>query len=369
MGKSWSLEASVSGLGPSEVIWGSSSIAGIGGLLRASDNLLAPAGGVISPLLCDSHTHGALGFPVSADENQMHSILDAFHAMGVGTVQLSTVTQDLESLRGVLETGRKVKSQRRDLIGIHLEGPFLSSEKRGAHNSALLKFGSRELVQSLIAPYLDVVSAITLDPLSAESGVIEWLVQSGVTVAVGHTMATYDEAREAFASGASVLTHAFNAMLPITSREPGPVMAAIDSGVTIELIADGNHVHPSNVNMLFREAPGRIALVSDSMPAAGLGDGSFQLGGFDVTVVDSIARTTNGAIAGSTLTLSQAVHNIVSWGVSASEALLAAVEVPRAAYSQPLPLLAPGEPADFLIWSDSMQPTHVVRGGVATPLS
>lgn len=361
----WKIQSSTNGAEEATWFWGASEIEGTGSAPEATAIELAPPGGAISPLMFDTHTHGCLGRGVVADTDQMATLVDSVVAMGVGRVQLSTVSLPLDALHAILDTARQVGQTRSELVGIHLEGPFLSAEKKGAHSVEFLRHGSMEAVRTLVGDYLDVVSSITVDPLSVDEGVIAWLVDSGVTVAIGHTPATYQQATHAFDEGASVLTHAFNAMPPISSREPGPVLAALDSGAAIEIIADGHHVHPATIAMLFEIAPDQMVLVTDSMPAAGLGDGHYDLEGFEVSVDEGVARTRSGAIAGSTVTLAQSVANVVSWGVDSTTALAAAVTNPLVAYGQTVPRIEAGHPADFAVWSPSWELTHVVRGGVA----
>ena len=323
-------------------------------------------GSFVSPLMCDTHTHGRLGHAVTDSLDTLRELVAVNRAGGLGRSQLSTVTLSIPDIHATLAAARELMSSEESVIGFHLEGPFLSPEKRGAHSHELLLRGSLETVQELVSDYLDVVSAITLDPLAVESGVIEWLVDQGVVVAVGHTTATFDEALAAFTAGASVLTHAFNAMRPISSREPGPVMAALEAGVWIEVIADGHHVHPSLVKFLGDSAPERLLLVTDSMPAAGLGDGSYELGSLSVSVVDGVARTTEGSLAGSTLSLDAAVAHSVRAGVSPEVALAAATTNPLKAYGQSVPTISEGQPANLLVWSEDLRITHMIRDGQLT---
>lgn len=322
---------------------------------------------VLSASLCETHTHGALGFAVSSDEAGLTQLLSALRNRGVGAVQLSTVTLGQDDLHTTVSAARQVRDRDGLLVGIHLEGPFLSPDKRGAHTESLLRIGTIDTVQALVAPHTDIVTAITVDPVQTSPEAIDWLLEAGITVAVGHTMATYEQTLAAFAQGASVLTHAFNAMGPISARDPGPVMAAIDSGAWIEVIADGHHVHPSLIRWLFREASSRVILVSDSMPAAGLADGAYHLGDLEVTVIDAVARTTGGSLAGSTLSLHQAVSAVVGWGVPLVDALQAATDNPRTAYGLPLAKIATGEPADVVLWSTEGDMQGVLTKGMFTP--
>lgn len=322
------------------------------------------AGAWVSPWLFDTHTHGMRGRAVSSDCQEMEQLVDSYVMNGVGPVQLSTVTLDIKSTQAILAAAQRVKSSHLSFFGIHLEGPFLSFDRRGAHSPKELQFGDLEVVKRFVADYLDVVTAITVDPRSVGGGVIKWLVEQGVTVAIGHTEASYDDAVSAFHEGASVLTHAFNAMRPITARDPGPLLAAINHSAWIELIADGRHVHPALVNLVFDLVPDKVVLVSDSIPATGLTDGAYALGPVNIQVAHGVARTLDGSLAGSTLSLEQAVRNVVEWGVSKNRSIAAATVNPCAAYGIPVPSLAPGEPANILVWSQNMTVTHVLKNGI-----
>ncbi|WP_375388001.1 N-acetylglucosamine-6-phosphate deacetylase, partial [uncultured Amnibacterium sp.] len=189
--------------------------------------------------------------------------------------------------------------------------------------------------------------------------------RSVVRVAVGHTTADLATAGAAFDAGASLLTHAFNAMPGLAHRAPGPIGAALERPeVVLELIADGLHVHPVLVAALFRLAPGRVALITDAMAAAGSGDGTYRLGSLEVTVRDGAARLPSGSLAGSTLTLDAAVRTAVAAGVPLPEAVLAATAVPARAIGRPdLGALEAGAPADLVLLSDALEIESVWADG------
>ncbi len=187
-------------------------------------------------------------------------------------------------------------------------------------------------------------------------------------VAVGHTVGTYDQARAAFDAGATLLTHAFNAMPGIHHRAPGPIAAAVDDDrVTLELILDGVHVHPSVASMLLRAAPGRVAFVTDAMGAAGSADGSYTLGSLAVTVTDGVAHVAGtDTIAGSTLTQDAALRNAVTLaGQTLPDAVAALTSVPAAALGlgDRLGRLAPGFAADLVALSPSLEVQRVWGAG------
>lgn len=363
MNTPWVINASLNGSPETLWLWGSEVVEGISATPPSGINGEVIPGSFVSPLLCDTHTHGAMGLGVTDREADLEELVNLLRHRGVGTMQFSTVTLSIEDTHKVLAAARSAKVRQPELIGIHAEGPFLSPDKKGAHDGSLLRKGTLGAVKELVEPWLDVVSSITIDPLAVEIEAIAWLVDNAVTVAVGHTPATFSETLAAFEAGATVLTHAFNAMLPIGSREPGPVLAAVEAGAFIEVIADGHHVHGALVKALFDLAPGRMVLVTDSMSSAGLPDGLYSVGSVLVTITGGIARTAEGSLAGSTVTLTEAVSNVVSWGVSPADALQAATATPRRAYGVTESSLAVGQPAEFIVWSEDMTPQAFVLDG------
>jgi hypothetical protein len=221
------------------------------------------------------------------------------------------------------------------VLGVHLEGPFLSPHNKGAHNESFLIDPTPAAVDALLEAGEGVIRQVTIAPeLPGALDAVGRFVDAGVTVAVGHTVGTYDQARAAFDAGATILTHACNAMPGLHHRAPGPIGAAVaDDRVTLELILDAVHVHPVVAETLFRATPGRVALITDAMGAAGAADGSYRLGSLDVTVTDGVAHVAGtDTIAGSTLTQDVALRNAVSLaGRTLPEAVAALTSVPAAA--------------------------------------
>ena len=211
------------------------------------------------------------------------------------------------------------------------------------------------LVSTQSAHHGGTLRQVTLAPeLPGGMDAIHALSAAGVAVAVGHTAADYDQALAAFDAGASILTHAFNAMPGLHHRAPGPVAAATRSpGVTLEIVNDGVHVHPEVVRMAFAAAPGRVALITDAMAAAGSADGDYRLGGLDVEVREGVARlAAGGSIAGSTLTLDDALRRaVLEVGIPVAEAVRAVTSTPAAAVGRggDLGRLLPGYAADAVL--------------------
>lgn len=284
--------------------------------------------------LLDIHLHGGGGFSAEDGPDAIAELLAVHRSLGTSHAVVSLVTAPIPSLVDNLAQLASLVGRVPGLMGAHLEGPFLNAAHGGAHDPALLRAPDPESVELLIEAGAGTLRMVTIAPeLPGADDAIDRFVAAGVVVAVGHTAAGYDQSRAAFDRGASVLTHAFNGMPGLHHRAPGPVLAAIAaSHVAIELIADGHHVHPELAAALFDWAPGRVALVSDAMAAAGAGDGDYVLGGRDVAVRDGVARLVDGgSLAGSTLTLAEAVRRIVDAGVDPERAMRAASIVPAAA--------------------------------------
>jgi len=312
-----------------------------GDTITATGNGTAPAaatridvgGQWLVPGFIDLHCHGAGGFSFDDGAESIAAALAVHRAHGTTRSLISLVANPLSKLKDSLTTIAGLGDPL--VLGAHLEGPFLEETHRGAHNRDFLREPLPSDVAELLRAAHGSLRQITLAPdLPNSLEAIEVLVEAGVTVAVGHTNASFEQTQQAFASGARLLTHAFNAMPGIHHRAPGPVVAAFeDDRIVIELILDGLHVHPDVARLAFTSAPGRIALVTDAMAAAGSTDGDYQLGSLAVTVADgkAVLRGTN-TIAGSTLTLDQALRRaITDVGLSPREAVEAVTLTPAKA--------------------------------------
>ncbi|WP_238385082.1 N-acetylglucosamine-6-phosphate deacetylase [Nesterenkonia muleiensis] len=285
----------------------------------------------------DIHTHGAVGCSYdSADYGQVAAALDFHHQHGTSDTLLSLVSAPPEQLAARLRRLRSTLSGHHVISGVaihgvHVEGPFLAPARAGAHAPQALREPSPSAVETLLEAGEGILRQVTLAPeLPGAMEAIDRFSEAGVLVAVGHTAADYDITAEAFDRGASLLTHALNAMPGLEHRAPGPLGAALDRDhVGIEVIADGVHVHRVLIRTLFAAAPDRVILVTDSMAAAGLGDGTYRLGGLDVEVRDGIPLLADArTLAGSTLTMDVAVGTAIAAGVPAQQAKAAASTVP-----------------------------------------
>lgn len=236
------------------------------------------------------------------------------------------------------------------VLGIHFEGPFLSPERAGVHDPAMLRSPTSQDLDFLTAPH-NGVHLVTLAPERVPAGFIAALVKAGIRVALGHSMATYAETRAALAEGLTGFTHLFNAMRPLASREPGPVAAALETtGAFYGLIVDGEHVAPPMLRLALRGL-GQAMLVTDAMPPVGGIQAAFTIAGKRILARDGRLATENGTLAGAALDMTSAVRNCVRLlGLDLPDALRLASAVPAAflGISDRLGHLRPGHRADMV---------------------
>ncbi len=259
------------------------------------------------PSVIDIHTHGAVGFDYSTcDSEGLKAISEYLAKNGVCANCPTNVALPLDKLEEVVKKITEYKTENGfDFVGMHIEGPFLSYEKRGAHNADYLVEPTVSDIQRLVKASNDRIKIISFAPeLSGAFEVIEAFKDS-ITLSVAHTSANYDTAKAAFDAGMKHLTHTFNAMPPLLHRDPSVIGAAFDSPhVFAEVIADNVHVHRSAMRVLFKLfGEQRMVLVSDCLSAAGLPDGEYLSGDLKVIVKDKKATLENGTIAGSSTTL------------------------------------------------------------------
>ncbi|MWC00184.1 N-acetylglucosamine-6-phosphate deacetylase [Agromyces seonyuensis] len=333
----------------------------------APASAIVDAGGAfLTPGFVDLHGHGGGGASFDDGGAAIDLALATHRAHGTTRSVLSLVTAPVEALEARLAEIADRAADDPLVLGAHLEGPFLAPEFKGAHTPSLLRAPDAGSVERLLLAGGGALRQITIAPeLPGADVAVGRFVDAGVRVAVGHTATDFDGAARAFDAGASILTHAFNAMHPIHHRAPGPVVAAMQAGhVTLEVIADGVHLHPGVVRLAFDGAAGRAALVTDAMAAAGAADGDYLLGGLAVSVDDGVARLADGTIAGSTLTLDLAIRVAVASGVALEQAVLAATGTPADAIGRPdLGRLEAGCAADAVLLDDGLEVRGVWAAG------
>ncbi len=321
---------------------------------------------ILAPGFVDVHCHGGGGSAFDeATDDAIATALAAHRQRGTTSTVASLVTAGIDDLvdrvrvlAGWVEVG--------ELAGIHLEGPWLAPAKKGAHDAALLLPPRAADVRALLEAGRGTIRQVTLAPeLPGADEAIAVLRGAGVVVAIGHTMADAATTGAAIETGATGATHLFNAMPPLDHRAPGAVLALLaDRRVTCELILDGVHVDASLAAWVLRQNPGRIALITDAMAAAGCADGPYLIGDLDVAVLGGVARlTSSGAIAGSTLFLADAVRLASAQGVPADLALAAATSVPARYLGLDAGVLRVGGPADLVVLDEGLVVQKVCRRG------
>lgn len=326
-------------------------------------------GAWLAPGFVDIHCHGAGGFAFDDGPEDALQALAVHREHGTTSSVLSFVSDTVPAMAERLSWVAELTRENPQILGSHAEGPFLDPGHRGAHAENRLVAPTPAAVEQLIDAAAGTLRQLTLAPeLPGATEAIARLRAADVAVAIGHTDATYDDARRAFRAGANILTHAFNAMNPIHHRRPGPVVAALECPeVTLETICDGVHVHPQVLAMIFASAPGRTALITDAMSATCMHDGAYTLGSLPVAVRDGVARLVEGgSIAGSTLTMDLAFKRAVQdVGLPLERAVFAATQAPLKAINagEDRGRLAPGLRADLVVLDPQLSVQHVYVAG------
>lgn len=328
-------------------------------------------GALVIPGLVDIHVHGCAGADFS-DGDYAGLVRMARHLArrGVTSFAPASMTLPYDALDKAFHAAARLRREGladgARLMGIQMEGPFLSREKRGSQNPAYLRLPDWDRFLRLYDAAEGLLRIVDVAP--ELPGAVEFTRRASekCRVSVAHTAAGYDQAAAVFDAGATHLTHLFNAMSGIHHRHPGPIGAASErENVTAELICDGIHVHPSAVRMAFRLFPGRICLISDALRCCGMADGAYSLGGQEILLSGGVARLTGGAIAGSAADLYQCMRRAVSFGIPREQAVWAATALPARVIGRESETgaIADGRAADFVICGGELEPEAVYLGG------
>jgi len=339
--------------------------------VRATDKIAVPG-------FIDLHIHGAGGHDVmEGNSAALNSVTRKVSEYGTTSIIATTVTastdETLRAAEGIaayIAHQHETEAPRAEVLGIHFEGPFISKQRRGVHPAEWIQLPSAETLSRFLKAAGGNARILTIAPeVLGAAPCIDAAREAGLVVSIGHTDATYEQARAAMARGAHSATHVYNAMRPFTHRDPGVIGAVLTSPeINAELIADGVHVEEAAMKLLLMaKGSAHVTLVSDGLSATGMPDGKYTLGGFEVTVSGGVCRNAEGVLAGSTLTLDRALRNIVALGISLPDAVrmltlnpatLLGIEFKKGS-------LRAGADADILLLDDGLRVTTVWARGVA----
>jgi N-acetylglucosamine-6-phosphate deacetylase len=343
----------------------------VGGDVEIADGRIAAYGlvsangkGVAVPGLVDLQVNGFAGVDFfSGDADGYRRAGEALLETGVTAYLPTFVTAPEEQLLAAL---REVpaRSDGPRILGVHLEGPFISPARLGIHPIAARRDPDVQLLERLLDA--GPVRLVTLAPeLPGADALVETLLRREIAVSCGHSDATAEQANAAFDLGVRTVTHLFNAMRPFEHRDPGIAGAALArDDVIVQLILDGVHLAPETAAVVWRAAAGRVALVTDAIAGARLTDGAYKLNGLEIETRDGVARGPGGELAGSTLTMIDAVRNLHALGAPLADAVSAATEVPARVLRLPtVGRLAVGLPADVVVLTDELEIDRVLVDG------
>lgn len=334
---------------------------------QITDNTVINAAGMlVLPGLIDIHSHGAAGYDFSdGDPDGLREILAYEYAHGVTSYCPTTMTLSREKLLSVLRNMKNWKYEEglSRIVGIHLEGPFLDPVRKGAHREENILPPDPDFFRECSKACGNLIRLVTMAP--NREGALEFIeeISKETVISLGHSSADYETAKAAFRAGACHVTHLFNAMNPFEHRAPGMIGAAAETeGCMAELICDGIHVHESAVRAAFKLFPDRIVLISDSMRAAGMNDGTYELGGQQVTVTGARVALCDGTVAGSVTNLYDCMRNAVLYGIPMEEAIAAATVNPARSIGifHETGSISPGKRADILLTDEHLNLLRVM---------
>ncbi|HEY4533472.1 MAG TPA: N-acetylglucosamine-6-phosphate deacetylase [Fusobacterium sp.] len=295
---------------------------------KGEEEVLNLEGKLLIPGFIDVHIHGADGADaMDGSIESLQKISKYLASKGTTNFLATTLTSSKEMLKKVLSCIGEVQNQEMEganIFGAHMEGPYFDVQYKGAQNEKYIKMAGMEEIQEYLSVKKDLVKLFALSPNSNNLDVIRYLVKEGVIVSVGHSAASFEQVMAAVEAGLSHATHTFNGMKGFTHRDPGVVGAVLNSDkITAEVIFDKIHVHPAAVRVLIKtKGVEKVVCITDSMSATGLPCGRYKLGELDVDVVDNQARlSSNGALAGSVLTMDKAFRHLLELGYSLIDAV------------------------------------------------
>ncbi len=323
---------------------------------------------IIAPGFVDMQINGGYGVEVGVEPDAIATLAARLPESGVTAFLPTLVTSPLDTvMRVYTHFAATHNAPGACPLGLHLEGPFLSPARRGAHRGAIIAAAHLPMLDAMLRG-TPPIRLMTVAPERADApAIMQQLRERGIVLALGHTDATYAQYLSGIDAGATIATHLYNAMSPFAHRAPGAIGAALtDDRLAVCLIADGIHAHPAALALAFRaKGVERVALVTDMMPATGIGDGVYRLGAQQVMVVAGAARLSDGTLAGSVLRMDEAVRNAVAWmGATPADALRMASEVPARLLGLPhIGRIAVGCAADLVLLDATLHVQRTLRAG------
>lgn len=339
---------------------------------QREEEVVDAQGMYLSPGFIDIHIHGAGGRDImEGSEEAVNVVAKAIAAHGTTSFVPTTMTEDGGAIRKAVALVSRMKNKRTEganVLGIHLEGPFVNPKKLGAQNPKYARLPSVEAVRDMIGGYEASVLTVTLAPeLPGSIPVIRYLAAQGIHVSMGHTDADYGTAMEAIKAGVSHATHLYNAMSPLRHRDPGVVAAVFESGITTEFIADGIHIDYPALRIAMRQkGTDAICLITDAMMGCTMPEGKYMLGGQEVWLAEGMAKLRDGTFAGTLLTLDEAVRQLKDHTEYPLYEIVKMATWNPARYcgvEDRKGRIAAGYDADFLLFDDNIAMKKVVIGG------
>ncbi|MBY3618406.1 N-acetylglucosamine-6-phosphate deacetylase [Acinetobacter sp. CUI P1] len=319
-------------------------------------------GHLLVPGMIDVHIHGANGFDMmDGTEKSIQEVSSACASSGCTSFLATSVSSTLEDLLEMIRSVKRVIGHEvgAKIAGIHLEGPYLNPKRKGMQNEKYLRHPNLEEMNLIFEEAGSLIKMVTIAPeLPGGMELISFLKEKGVVIAIAHSDATYEEAKQAFASGASHVTHCFNGMRPIHHRDPGVIVAAFEEKhVSLQAIVDNVHLHPAIIRLMHTlKGPEGMVLITDALQAMGLGDGDYMFGGHHVTVFEGVARLKDGTLASSTVTMNEALRYTVETGIPLIDAVKMASTTPAHILGlQEKGVITSGFDADLVLLDDEFK--------------
>jgi len=335
-----------------------------------ADSIIEGNGQLLIPGMIDVHIHGAEGFDMMDGTIQsVEAVSRACARTGCTSFLATSVSSTLTDLLKMIANVKEVQGSEPGarLIGLHIEGPYLNVKRKGMQNERYLRHPDLDEMKSILETSGSLLRMVTLAPeLPGGLEMIRFLKENGIIAAIAHSDATYEEAKLAFQSGASHVTHCFNGMRPVHHRDPGVVIAAFEeSSVSVQAIVDDVHLHPAIVRLIYREkGPDKMVLITDALQAMGMGDGTYLFGGHQVNVSQGVATLSDGTLASSTVTMNEALEKAVMSGIPLKDAVMMATQTPADILGlSHKGRIEPGADADLVLMNDRFEVLWTIVNG------